>query len=162
METASFSGSFGPIVQYEKWEIHPVFPHFPYFRLGQNLPPNLLAPLCGVALISIYDDSIAVPVDFGKRICYNTVVFFKLQRGNYDTKAGTGGLHLSYHHRCHGSGKLVQRLRRADDPRAGGNHGGLRAGLVRVTGAGKNLDRRYENCRDPGAGRISPDDLRKL
>ena len=50
MGTACFGGSFVPIVQYEKWEIHPVFPHFPYFRLCQNLSPNLLAPLCGAAL----------------------------------------------------------------------------------------------------------------
>ena len=51
MGTAGFGRSFAPIVQYEKWEIHPVFPHFPYFRLCQNLSPNLLAPLCGAALI---------------------------------------------------------------------------------------------------------------
>ena len=51
MGTAGFGGSFAPIVQYEKWEIHPVFPHFSYFRLCQNLAPNLLAPLCGVALL---------------------------------------------------------------------------------------------------------------
>ena len=51
MGAAGFGGSFAPIVQHEKWEIHPVFPHFPYFRLGQNLSPNLLAPLCGAALI---------------------------------------------------------------------------------------------------------------
>ena len=50
MGAAGFGGPFAPIVQYEKWKIHTVFPHFPYFRLGQNLPPNLLAPLCGVAL----------------------------------------------------------------------------------------------------------------
>ena len=50
MGAAGFGGSFAPIVQYEKWEIHPVFPHFPYFRLDQNLSPNFLAPLCGVAL----------------------------------------------------------------------------------------------------------------
>ena len=50
MGTAGFGGSFAPIVQYEKWEIHPVFPHFSYFRLCQNLAPNLLAPLCGVAI----------------------------------------------------------------------------------------------------------------
>ncbi len=50
MGAAGFGGSFAPIVQYEKWEIHPVFPHFSYFRLCQNLSPNLLAPLCGVAL----------------------------------------------------------------------------------------------------------------
>ena len=50
MGAAGFGGSFAPIVQYEKWEIHPVFPRFPYFRSGQNLSPNLLAPLCGVAL----------------------------------------------------------------------------------------------------------------
>ena len=50
MGAAGFGGSFAPIVQHEKWEIHPVFPHFSYFRLDQNLPPNLLAPLCGVAL----------------------------------------------------------------------------------------------------------------
>ena len=36
MGTAGFGGSFAPIVHYEKWEIHPVFPHFPYFRLDQN------------------------------------------------------------------------------------------------------------------------------
>ena len=50
MGTAGFGGSFAPIVQYEKWEIHKVFPHFSYFRLRQNLSPNLLAPLCGAAL----------------------------------------------------------------------------------------------------------------
>ena len=50
MGTAGFGGSFAPIVQHEKWEIHPVFPHFSYFRLCQNLSPNLLAPLCGAAL----------------------------------------------------------------------------------------------------------------
>ena len=54
MGTAGFGGSFAPIVQYEKWEIHPVFPHFPYFRLCQNLSPNLLAPLCGAALYLWY------------------------------------------------------------------------------------------------------------
>ena len=53
MGTAGFGGSFAPIVQYEKWEIHPVFPHFSYFRLCQNLSPNLLAPLCGAALDSL-------------------------------------------------------------------------------------------------------------
>ena len=50
MGAAGLGGSFAPIVQYEKGEIHKVFPHFPYFRLGQNLTPNRLAPLCGVAL----------------------------------------------------------------------------------------------------------------
>ena len=54
MGAAGFGGSFAPIVQYEKWEIHPVFPHFPYFRSGQNLSPNLLAPLCGVALVLFF------------------------------------------------------------------------------------------------------------
>ena len=53
MGAAGFGGSFAPIVQYEKWEINPVFPHFSYFRLCQNLSPNLLAPLCGVALIVV-------------------------------------------------------------------------------------------------------------
>lgn len=53
MGAAGFGGSFAPIVQYEKWEIHPVFPHFSYFRLCQNLSPNLLAPLCGAALIIV-------------------------------------------------------------------------------------------------------------
>ena len=36
MGAAGFGGSFGPIAQYEKWEIHLVFPHFSYFRLCQN------------------------------------------------------------------------------------------------------------------------------
>ena len=51
MGAAGFSGSFVPIVQYEKWEIHSVFPHFLYFRSGYNRSQNLLAPLCGVAII---------------------------------------------------------------------------------------------------------------
>ena len=51
MEAAAFAGSFLPIVQCEKWEIHPVFRHFPHFRLKQNLSPKALAPLCGIALI---------------------------------------------------------------------------------------------------------------
>ena len=53
MGAAGFGGSFVPTVQYEKWEIHKVFPHFSYFRLRQNLSPNLLAPLCGAALMQI-------------------------------------------------------------------------------------------------------------
>ena len=50
MGAAAFDGSFAPPAQFEKWEIHPVFPHFPNFRLGQNLSSKALAPLCGVAL----------------------------------------------------------------------------------------------------------------
>ena len=53
MEAAAFAGSFLPIVQCEKWEIHPVFRHFPHFRLKQNLSPKALAPLCGIALEKI-------------------------------------------------------------------------------------------------------------
>ena len=36
MGAAGFGGASAPIAQYEKWEIHLVFPHFPYFRLCQN------------------------------------------------------------------------------------------------------------------------------
>ena len=50
MGAAAFDGSFAPPAQFEKWEIHPVFPHFPNFRLGQNLSSKALDPLCGVAL----------------------------------------------------------------------------------------------------------------
>lgn len=50
MGAAGFGGSFAPSTQFRKWEIHKVFPHFQNFRLGQNPSPNLLAPLCGVAL----------------------------------------------------------------------------------------------------------------
>ena len=50
METSAFAGSFVPIVQCEKLEIHPVFPHFPHFCLKQNLSPKALVPLCGIAL----------------------------------------------------------------------------------------------------------------
>ena len=50
MGAAGFGGSFAPTVQDEKWEKHKVFPHLSYFRLRQNLSPNLLAPLCGAAL----------------------------------------------------------------------------------------------------------------
>ena len=62
MGAAGFGRSFTPIVQYEKWEIHPVFPHFPYFRLGQNLSPNLLAPLCGVAQEIVLQLSIVIKI----------------------------------------------------------------------------------------------------
>lgn len=41
--SATQAGSFAPKVQYEKQEIHPVFPCFPYFPLEQNLSPWLLA-----------------------------------------------------------------------------------------------------------------------
>ena len=65
MGVAGFGGSFAPIVQYEKWEIHPVFPHFPYFRSGQNLSPNLLAPLCGVAFCFVrFNDALHFGTDF--------------------------------------------------------------------------------------------------
>ncbi|MCI6956901.1 MAG: hypothetical protein MR763_06050, partial [Clostridiales bacterium] len=50
VETAAFAESFAPIVQCEKREIHPVFPLFPHFPLGQNLSAKALAPLCGIAL----------------------------------------------------------------------------------------------------------------
>ena len=50
METAAFAESFALIVQCEKREIHPVFPLFPHFPLGQNLSAKALAPLCGIAL----------------------------------------------------------------------------------------------------------------
>ena len=51
MGTVGFGESFAPIAQYEKQDIHPVFPHFSYCRLGQNLSPDFLAPLYGAALI---------------------------------------------------------------------------------------------------------------
>lgn len=50
MGAAVFSGSFAPIVQCGKWEIHKVFPHFSHFRLCQILSLKILTPLCGVAL----------------------------------------------------------------------------------------------------------------
>ena len=53
MGAAGFGGSFAPSTQFRKWEIHKVFPHFQNFRLGQNPSPNLLAPLCGVAIESV-------------------------------------------------------------------------------------------------------------
>ena len=44
------SESFGPAVQFEKWEIHPVFRHFPNFRLSQNLSLSALADLIRASL----------------------------------------------------------------------------------------------------------------
>ena len=51
MGTVGFGESFAPIAQYEKQDIHPVFPHFSYCRLGQNPSPDFLAPLYGAAFI---------------------------------------------------------------------------------------------------------------
>ena len=67
MGAAGFGGSFAPIEQYEKWEIHKVFPHFPYFRLGQNLTPNLLVPLCGAALETVTQAHVAVSFHYWDR-----------------------------------------------------------------------------------------------
>jgi hypothetical protein len=44
MGAAAFGNSFAPSAQFEKWEIHTVFPHFPNFHLEQNLAPKVLAP----------------------------------------------------------------------------------------------------------------------
>ena len=44
------SGSFAPIMQYEKREIHTVFPHFPHFLLEQNLSLSALADLIRASL----------------------------------------------------------------------------------------------------------------
>ena len=45
-----FSGSFPPILRFEKFEIHTVFLHFSNLDLTKNLSLNQLAELCGVAL----------------------------------------------------------------------------------------------------------------
>ena len=48
--SADLSGSFAPVLQFQKWEIHTVFPHFWNFEPAQNLSLSFLADLCGVAL----------------------------------------------------------------------------------------------------------------
>ena len=48
--SADSSGSFAPILQFEKLEIHKVFLRFPNFILGQNLSLLPLAELCGAAI----------------------------------------------------------------------------------------------------------------
>ncbi len=49
--SARFAGSFPPILRFEKLEIHTVFLRFSNLGLAKNLSPNLLAELCGVALV---------------------------------------------------------------------------------------------------------------
>ena len=92
MGTAGFGGSFAPSAQYEKWEIHPVFPHFSYFRLCQNLSPNLLAPLCGAALIfvmspataEIIAEKIGEPTKELEQICIcDNTIFWSFDRNKY-------------------------------------------------------------------------------
>ena len=51
--SADISGSFVPILQFEKLEIHKVFLRFPNFILEQNLSLLCLAELCGDALTPI-------------------------------------------------------------------------------------------------------------
>jgi len=63
MGASAFGESFAPSVQFEKWEIHKVFPHFLNFQLEQNPSPKALAPLCGVALKQ------AVPVLTKRMLC---------------------------------------------------------------------------------------------
>ena len=47
--SADISGSFVPILRFEKLEIHPVFLRFPNLILEQNLSLLSLAELCGAA-----------------------------------------------------------------------------------------------------------------
>ena len=42
-------GSFAPVPQFQKWEIHTVFPHFWNFEPAQNISLSFLADLCGAA-----------------------------------------------------------------------------------------------------------------
>ena len=60
MGAADFDGPFVPIVQYKMGNTYSI-PAFSYFRLEYNLTPNLLAPLCGVAL--------KIALDIFERIC---------------------------------------------------------------------------------------------
>ena len=62
MGASAFGGSFAPSVQFEKWEIHKVFPPFSNFQLEQNPSPKALAPLCGVAL-NIPKESLRHPTE---------------------------------------------------------------------------------------------------
>ena len=48
--SADLSGSLAPVLQFQKREIHTVFPRFRNFELAQNLSLRFLAELCGVAL----------------------------------------------------------------------------------------------------------------
>ena len=48
--SADLSGSFAPVLQFQKRKIHTVFPRFRNFELAQNLSLRFLAELCGVAL----------------------------------------------------------------------------------------------------------------
>ena len=48
--SADLSGSFAPFLQFQKREIHTVFPRFWNFELAQNLSLRFLDELCGVAL----------------------------------------------------------------------------------------------------------------
>ena len=51
--SADLSGSFAPFLQFQKREIHTVFPRFRNFELAQNLSLRFLAELCGVTLPNI-------------------------------------------------------------------------------------------------------------
>ncbi len=94
MGAAGFGGSYAPIVQYEKREIHSVFPQFPYFRSGQNLSPNLLVPLCGVALTLIQQ---AKAKNKNKRIDKRLTVFEISAQGIDRAEiAHVTGYHIDY------------------------------------------------------------------
>ena len=60
--SADISGSFVPILQFEKLEIHKVFLRFPNFILEQNLSLLSLAELCGAALKVFLEDG-NIPID---------------------------------------------------------------------------------------------------
>ena len=48
--SADLSGSFAPVLQFQKRKIHTVFQRFRNFELAQNLSLKFLAELCGVAI----------------------------------------------------------------------------------------------------------------
>ena len=58
--SADLSGSFAPVLQFQKRKIHTVFPRFRNFELAQNLSLRFLAELCGVALIYLSAAEISI------------------------------------------------------------------------------------------------------
>ena len=61
--SAAAGGTLAPTYQFEKWEIHKVFLHFPNFDLHQNLSPSALADLIrgSLVLVNIVENHFIAP-----------------------------------------------------------------------------------------------------
>ena len=77
--SSRFDGSFPPILRFEKLERHTVFLRFSNLALTKNLSSNLLAELCGAALVFV------IIISLHREIAKRKVLFYFRYNDNFGT-----------------------------------------------------------------------------